>query len=156
VPYFSTSKPPGTLGILCDPTHPVFSYFPTEYHSNWQWWPLTKYARPVILDDMPPSLTPLVQVIDNYETNRKLGLVFEAAVGKGKIIFCAIDILNNRDKPEVRQLLYSIIRYMESDQFSPKVTVTTAQLSDLFKTSQDTQAKTDKLNKPENTAVQLD
>ena len=29
---------PGTLGILCDPSHPALENFPTEYHSNWQWW----------------------------------------------------------------------------------------------------------------------
>ncbi|MGE5124747.1 MAG: glycoside hydrolase, partial [Betaproteobacteria bacterium] len=29
---------PHTLGILCDPAHPALAAFPTEGHSNWQWW----------------------------------------------------------------------------------------------------------------------
>lgn len=33
---WTRNQPPHTLGILCDPKHPVFSEFPTEYHSNWQ------------------------------------------------------------------------------------------------------------------------
>ena len=31
-------QPPHTLGILCDPAHPALAAFPTESHSNWQWW----------------------------------------------------------------------------------------------------------------------
>lgn len=38
-------KAPGTLGILCNENHPCFSKFPTEYYSNWQWWPIVYYSR---------------------------------------------------------------------------------------------------------------
>ncbi len=132
VPYFKHMSPPGTLGILCDPNHPLFKNFPTEFHSNWQWWPLTKYARPVILDQTPPQFRPLVQVIDNYETSRKLGLIFEAKIGKGKLLFCSADLLNNKDKPEVRQLFYSIIAYVGSDSFDPKVQLDINTIKSLF------------------------
>ncbi len=44
---------PGTLGILCDPKHSVFKEFPTEFHSNWQWWSIVKNSHPIILDRMP-------------------------------------------------------------------------------------------------------
>ena len=27
-----------TLGILCRPDHPGLAEFPTDSHSNWQWW----------------------------------------------------------------------------------------------------------------------
>ena len=30
---------PGTLGILTSPEHPIFKGFPTEMHTNWQWFP---------------------------------------------------------------------------------------------------------------------
>ena len=29
---------PGTMSILADPAHPLFRHFPTEEHSDWQWW----------------------------------------------------------------------------------------------------------------------
>src|SRR5690606_13916373 len=38
----------GTLGILADPRHPLFDSFPTDSHPNWQWWSITKNARPLI------------------------------------------------------------------------------------------------------------
>lgn len=35
---------PVTLGLLCDPATPALADFPTEFHSNWQWWHLVKNA----------------------------------------------------------------------------------------------------------------
>ena len=75
---------PTTLGILCDPKHPALASFPTEYHSNWQWWYLVSRAGAMILDDLPKELRPTVQVIDDWVTNHRLGLVFEAKMGKGQ------------------------------------------------------------------------
>ncbi len=112
---------PGTLGLLCDPQSPALAEFPTEFHSNWQWWHLVKNSRPIILDDTPASYRPTVQVIDNFARNHKLGLLFETRVGRGKMLICPIDLLGHQDKPEVRQLLYSLLRYMDSASFAPEV-----------------------------------
>ncbi|MDI1248303.1 MAG: hypothetical protein PSV13_05410 [Lacunisphaera sp.] len=133
VAFFKNYEGPGTLGLLLDPAHPVFRHFPTEFHSNWQWWPMARYGRPIILDGLPRTLQPLVQVIDNFETSRKLGLLFEARLGRGRLMFASIDFLQHRDKPEVRQLLFSILRYMESDAFQPKEEVTAPQILHLFR-----------------------
>jgi len=112
--------PPGTLGILCDPDAPALADFPTEFHSNWQWWHLVKNSRPIILDDTPDNYRPTVQVIDNFVRNHKLGLIAETKVGEGKMLICAIDLPGHQDKPEARQLLYSLLRYLDSAAFAPK------------------------------------
>lgn len=111
---------PGTLGVLCDPRHPALAEFPTEFHSNWQWWHLVKNSRPIILDDTPHDYRPIVQVIDNFERNHKLGLIFEGRVGQGRILICTVDLLGQQDLPEVRQLLHSLLRYVDSQAFDPK------------------------------------
>jgi len=111
---------PGTLGLLCDPATPALARFPTEFHSNWQWWHLVKNSRPIILDDAPADYRPTVQMVDNFERNHKLGLIFEARVGKGKLLVCAVDLPNHQDKPEARQLLYSLLRYVDSAAFAPQ------------------------------------
>ena len=67
---------PGTIGILCDPKHPALSAFPTDFHSNWQWFHLLMNSRAVILDPMPSAYKPVVQVIDNLERAHKLGVLF--------------------------------------------------------------------------------
>ena len=111
---------PGSLGFICDPDAPLLQYFPTEFHSNWQWWHLVKNCKPIILDDTPADYKPLIQTIDNFARNHKLGMIFETKYGKGSALICAIDLLNLQDKPEARQLYYSILQYVKSDNFSPK------------------------------------
>jgi hypothetical protein len=111
---------PGTLGMLCNPATPALAHFPTEFHSNWQWWHLVKNSRPIILDDTPDNYRPTVQVVDNFARNHKLGLIAETKVGQGKLLICAIDLLGHQDKPEARQLLYSLLRYLDSAAFAPQ------------------------------------
>jgi hypothetical protein len=115
-------QPPHTLGILCDPAHPALAAFPTEYHSNWQWWDLVTRSQIMILDAFPPELKPLVQVIDDWFTNRRLGLVFEGKVGTGKLLVCGIDLTTGLEKrPVARQFRHSLLRYMASPAFAPAV-----------------------------------
>jgi hypothetical protein len=113
-------EPPGTLGILCDPKHPALAHFPTEFHSNWQWWHLVINSRPIAYDGTPNDFHPTVQVIDNFDRNHKLGLIAETRVGKGSMLICAIDLQAHQDKPEARQMLHSLLRYMDSPDFAPK------------------------------------
>jgi len=110
---------PGTLGLLCNPAHPGLRHFPTESHSDWQWFHLMQNSRALILDTVPGGYRPIVQVIDNYERAHRLGCVLEARVGQGKLVVCSIDLPALQDKPEARQLLYSLLRYMNSAEFAP-------------------------------------
>jgi len=111
--------PPGTQGFLCDPAHPALAEFPTDFHSNWQWWRIVKNARPVILDETPPDYHPIIHVIDNFARNHKLGLLFETRVGQGKLLVCASDLPALRNHPEARQLMHSLLRYVGSNRFQP-------------------------------------
>jgi hypothetical protein len=112
---------PGTQGFLCDPAHPALARFPTEFHSNWQWWRLVKNARPIILDETPAAYRPIIHVIDNFARNHKLGLLFETRVGPGKLLVCASDLPNLQGHPEARQLMHSLVRYVDSPAFAPAV-----------------------------------
>ncbi len=113
-------QPPHTLGILCDPEHPALAEFPTEHHSNWQWWDLVTKSQFMILNDLPPEVRPIVQVIDDWNTNRRLGLLFEAEVGGGRLLVCSIDLRSNLDgRPVARQMLQSLLRYMAGPRFRP-------------------------------------
>jgi len=123
---------PGTLGILCDPNHPALAEFPTEFHSNWQWFNLLQNSRTMILDAMPAGYRPIVQVIDNCERAKKLGDVFEVKIGKGKLLVCSINLPAIQDKPEARQLLHSLLRYMNSSHFEPKTAIDEATLSHIL------------------------
>ena len=123
---------PGTMGLLTNPEHPVFADFPTDFHSNHQWFSMVKNSRPFILDKMPEGYLPIIQVIDNIDRNHKLGLLFELNIGGGKLLVCMSNLPEIVDKPEARQLYSSIMSYMESDKFSPTNKMTFADLTDLF------------------------
>ena len=124
---------PHTLGILCDPKHPALAEFPTEFHSNWQWWYLVTRAQPMILDALPPKLRPTVQVIDDWFTNRRLGLVFEARVGGGKLLVSSIDLGKDLDRnPVARQMRRSLLDYAAGERFQPEVELKAEQVRELI------------------------
>jgi len=112
--------PPVTLGALVHPEHPALKHFPTEYYSDWQWWYLTTQSRPIILNETPKDYRPVVQMIDSIGRLHKLGLMFETKVGKGRLFVCAADLLGHLEEPEVRQMYYSLLQYVGSDDFEPE------------------------------------
>ena len=124
---------PHTLGILCDPEHPGFADFPTDYHSNWQWWELVTMAQPMILTDFPPDFRPVIWVIDDWFTSRRLGLLFEAKVKKGKLLVCSADLSSDLDRRAVaRQLRYSLLKYISGPAFEPKYTLQIENIKNLL------------------------
>jgi len=128
---------PGTLGLLIQPQHPALAAFPTRFHSERQWSNIAHASTPVILTGTPPALRPVVQVIDNYERNEKLGLVFESAIGPGRLLVCAVDLLGEklRDRPEAKQLLASLLAYAGSPQFAPTAALDAAALDTFLRPS---------------------
>jgi len=115
--------PPGTLGLLCYPKHPAFAHFPTDFHTNWQWWHLVRNSRPLILDGTPGDFRPIVQMIDNFERNHKLGILMETKVGNGSMLVSTIDLPAIRNQPEGRQFMHSLLQYMASEAFAPAHTL---------------------------------
>ena len=76
------------------------------------------------LEALPPQLRPIVQPIDTWFRNLRLGLLFEARVAGGKLMVCSMDLGTDLDqRPVARQMRYSLLRYMVSDEFSSTVTV---------------------------------
>lgn len=113
-----TNFSPGTLGLLINDQHPLFQDFPTGTHSDWQWWPIAKNSRPMILDETENDFRPIVQTIDNINRNHKLGLIYEFKMGKGKALVCSSP-LSEINRPEAHQLYSSILKYMSSSDFNP-------------------------------------
>jgi hypothetical protein len=118
----SNKKPvsPGTLGLLTDPQHPIFRLFPTDFHTNWQWYTIIKASNSLILDQTDKDYRPIVQVIDNLERNHKMGMIFEFKVGGGKLLVCSSQLNLIMEKPEAKQLYKSLVNYMLSDDFKPE------------------------------------
>jgi hypothetical protein len=141
-----------TVGILCDCEHPAMAKFPSDFHANWQWQDLLDDSQPLIMDKLPQEIKPIIQPIDDWNNCRKLGLLFEASVGTGKILVCSIDIQSNLEGPRkagtppahrvrragqnritARQLRHSLLTYMVSDQFNPQAKLAFEHIERLFK-----------------------
>jgi F5/8 type C domain/Glycosyl hydrolases family 2, sugar binding domain/Glycosyl hydrolases family 2 len=127
---------PGTMGLLCDPSNPSLADFPTDFHSDWQWFDIALQSQPLVLDELPVGYRPDVQVIDNMERVHRLGLVFELKVGPGRLLICASDLLAMTDKPAPRQLLSSLLKYAASEQFNPQTPMSIDRLKELLWTTQ--------------------
>jgi len=117
---WTRGQAPHTLGILCNPEHPALAAFPTEYHSNWQWWDAMHYGQAIRMDVFEDNIEPIVRIIDDWFENRPLGLIFEARVGEGSILVCGTDLLTDLEmRLEAKQLLYSLLNHMTSQDFRP-------------------------------------
>jgi len=126
-------RPPHTTGILVNPNQPIFKDFPTDSYADLQWWEIVNKAQVMQFTDFPKGFQPLIQSIDTWFVNRKIGMLFEAKVGQGRLIVCSADLQNNlKNRPVARQLLISIVNYMNSNKFRPEFTVEAARISDLF------------------------
>lgn len=132
---WTKGQAPHTLGILCDPKHKALAFFPTEFHSDWQWWDAMSHADAIDLSQLSKQkIKPIVRIIDDWVTNRDLALIFEVRVGKGDLIVTGTDLFQNqKDRLEARQLLYSLKSYMLSPDFKPEVTLKAEELAAMMK-----------------------
>jgi len=119
------------LGIWNDKRHPALAEFPTEGFCDWQWTDLMPNTRGINLENEPYKLIPIVQAIDDWNRDFKLGLVFEAAVGKGRLLVSSIN-LNNSQSTVARQLRQSLLDYAASPKFAPAVSLTVDQANALW------------------------
>ena len=130
---WTRKQAPHTLGILCDPRHPAFASFPNEGFSDYQWWDIVSDCDAMLMDDFPADFRPIVHLIDDWFTNRKLGILLEVKVGNGKLMVCSADLKKDLDKrPAAAQFRQSILEYMASDRFNPEKEVGLGVVMGLF------------------------
>jgi len=109
------------VGLWCDGNHPALAGFPTEDNCDWQWVDVARDARALNLDTLPRELQPIVQAIDEWSRNEKLGLVYECKVGTGRLLVCSVDLGGAR--PGAKSLRRSLLDYMASERFQPATTI---------------------------------
>ncbi|MNE75653.1 hypothetical protein D3C80_1718340 [compost metagenome] len=80
------------------------------------------------MDGTDQAWSPIVQTIDNFERNHKLGFLFECRVGAGNLLVCALDADQAGATPEGRQFLSSLAGYMASTECKPQYAATEEEL----------------------------
>ena len=123
----------GSMGLFCHSDHAALAQFPTRSHSDWQWYDLLSGAYALNLNALPFDFEPIVHVIDDFNTSDRLGVVFEAQVGKGRLLVCTLNLGEDSGATlSQRQLVRSLLAYAASDAFEPRVMLTPEQLSSLL------------------------
>ncbi len=130
----NNNKPvsPGSLGMLMNPSHALFSNFPTDDHTDWQWWCIAKNSRPLILNSLAKDYRPLIQTVDNVERNHKLGILMEFKVGRGKLLISTTDLDAIGEYVEGRCYKNAIMQYAGSDRFNPTTEISEPELRTLL------------------------
>lgn len=126
---------PGTLGATIDTEHPLWRNFPTDTHTNWQWWELTANSVAVDLTGLSHRLSAPFRFVDKYNRNARPAGIFEARVGIGQLLVCTLDVeaqgLAGRGIV-ARQLNRALQQYIGSSDFSPTESLSQDELSSLF------------------------
>lgn len=108
--------PVGTMGLLIRKEHPALAHFPTNSYSTPQWWDIVMNSASTILDET--SIVPIVQTIDNFERNHRLGLIYEIQLTgtSTPLIICTspLTLLASDGHAEAACLLQSLCRYADT------------------------------------------
>ncbi len=108
-------------------------WFPSHKYATPQWYKIVSHASCTILEDVTePGYTPIVQMIDNFERNHKLGILFEGKAGNGKLLICTSRLSEISSYPEIKQFIKSITDYVASDSFNPEMELDLEKLKKLF------------------------
>jgi beta-galactosidase len=146
-------KQPKMMGILCDPEHPSLEEFPTDFHSDWQWRDLLDQSEALVLNDTPAGFRPIIQFIPDFNSNLRLSALLEARVGRGRLMVCNIDLLDNTEhKHTADQLFHSILAYMQSIYFQPLQELNMSMVDDLLKIAEPVENQS---NKPDAKSASL-
>ena len=116
------------MGLLIDSAHPLFRTFPTQSHTNWQWWPMAS-QRAV---ELPRGVRAMVRQLDSFARLRRMGMLFECRCGGGRLLFSSMDLNSLRQYPEARALQGTIYRYLASPDFCPEQKLSVQALTDML------------------------
>lgn len=119
----------GGMGQLIDTEHPIFKEFPTDFHTDRQWW-IMATKRAVIL---PHPMKTIITEMDSYAFLRPMAQMIEFRCLKGKVLLSTMELHKSQQYPEVRALQASIYTYLSGENFEPAEEITEEELSMLVR-----------------------
>lgn len=119
----------GGMGQLIDTEHPIFKEFPTDFHTDWQWW-IMATKRAVIL---PHPMKTIITEMDSYAFLRPMAQMIEFRCLKGKVLLSTMELHKSQQYPEVRALQASIYTYLSGEDFEPSEEIAEEELSMLVR-----------------------
>ncbi len=106
-----------TMGVVIEKEHPIFKDFPTRQSGGWQWEDILKNGRGFHMEGLE-QVKSIVQPIDDWNRNLLQGMIFEAKVWNGKLLFVSANLEGTFEKrPEAYSLKQAILKYAASEEF---------------------------------------
>ena len=118
----------GGMGQLIDVTHPIFRKFPTDFHTDWQWW-IMATKRAVIL---PHPMKSIITEMDSYAYLRPMAQLLEFNCLNGKVLLSTMELHKSLQYPEARALQTAIYEYMAGKEFVSEEKLTLEEVSAFF------------------------
>ena len=129
--------PVGTLGLLIDNEHPALKEFPSCTYSTPQWYSIVTASRSTILDDT--DIKPIVQTIDNFERNHRLGMIYEVYLSdlNSTLLICTSNLpqLMQNGCAEAAQLYKSLCSYAAGASDASGYALSSKELCDILSAS---------------------
>ena len=122
----------GGMGQLIDAAHPLFDRYPTDGHTDWQWWPMAS-QRAVILPERLRGMRPIVAVMDSYAYLRPMAQLLECRCGGGRLLLSTFGLHHLLQYPEARALLGAVYSYLKSERFAPQWEITVEEIGRLVR-----------------------
>lgn len=119
----------GGMGQLIDTEHPIFKEFPTDFHTDWQWW-IMATKRAVIL---PHPMKTIITEMDSYAFLRPMAQMIEFRCLKGKVLLSTMELHKSQQYPEARALQTAIYEYLSGEGFEPSEEIAEEELSMLVR-----------------------
>ena len=119
----------GGMGQLIDTEHPIFKEFPTDFHTDWQWW-IMATKRAVIL---PHPMKTIITEMDSYAFLRPMAQMIEFRCLKGKVLLSTMELHKSQQYPEARALQTAIYEYLSGEDFEPSEEIAEEELSMLVR-----------------------
>ena len=119
----------GGMGQLIDTEHPIFKKFPTDFHTDWQWW-IAACKRAVIL---PRPMKAVITEMDSYAFLRPMAQLIEFRCLNGKVLLSTMELHKSQQYPEARALQAAIYAYLSGKDFEPSEEITEDELSTLVR-----------------------
>ena len=122
------------LGLINEHNHPAISNLLIDRYSNWNWWALLRNSKGFNLAGFPKGFQPIVQAIPNFVNNGKYAYLFEAQVGKGRLMATTMNLVSSQSThPMGASFFRSLGSYLSRPTLPEAQEVSVRHIMDLLK-----------------------
>ena len=118
-------------GLIIEAEHPVFEKFPTRATADFQWKHPIDKSIGADITALGAGFEPMIEPVPNFFDNTPRSPLFEARVGKAKLLFCGFD-MEAKDIAS-QTLMRAIADYVHSDKFNPKQEISVETIGKIMK-----------------------